>query len=442
MVSRRITTEADYLLGGRRLGFTMMTFSLFATWFGAEACLGAAGASYAHGLAGGRADPFGYTICLLLMGVVFAIPLRRTGAFTLADVFRTRFSPLTEKLVVVFLVPASVLWGAAQIRALGQVMSSLLGLPLEAMIALAAGAVLLYTVTGGFRADVVTDLVQGIALIIGLLVLGVRVVIHPGGPAAAWHAAASHVAAHAGEPVARESALVGLEAWLVPIVGSITAQEMAARVMASRTPELARRTSIAAAAMYLAVGMVPLALGLLGAGRVPGLRDPEEVIPALARQHLNGFGSVMLIGALAAAIFSTVDSNLLSASSMVSHNVIIAGRAMSERRRVAIARIGVLAAGLIAMVLAWTRDSIYGLVEEASAFGGGGMAVAMTFGLLTGFGGPRAAAAAMLTSMVVQIGGTYVLHIEAPLTLSTAVSAIVYIGTAFVERRGGASRQR
>src|SRR5262245_63068883 len=144
MVSRRITTEADYLLGGRRLGFTMMTFSLFATWFGAEACLGAAGASYAHGLAGGRADPFGYTICLLLMGVVFAIPLRRTGAFTLADVFRTRFSPLTEKLVVVFLVPASVLLGAAQIRVLGQVMRSLLGLHLEVMIALAGGAVVVY----------------------------------------------------------------------------------------------------------------------------------------------------------------------------------------------------------------------------------------------------------------------------------------------------------
>jgi Na+/proline symporter len=429
VVSRRSATEADYLLGGRRLGFWLGTFSLFATWFGAEACLGAAGASYAQGLSGGRADPFGYTLCLLLMGLVFAIPLRRTGALTLADVFRTRFSSLAEKLVVLFLVPASVLWGAAQIRALGQVMSAVVGLPLEVTILVAAGVVLVYTVTGGFRADVMTDFVQGIALIVGLLVLGVAVVGHLG-VAETWRAAASRPIAALGH----EPALATLEAWLVPIVGSITAQEMAARVMAARTAELARRSALAAGGMYLAVGLVPLLLGLLGPRLVPGLDDPERVIPALARAHLGDLGVVVLLGALASAIFSTVDSNLLAASSMVSHNVVIAGRAVDEARRVAIARAGVVVAGVVATALAWSRESVYGLVEEASAFGGGGMAVAMAFGLLTRFGGRNAAAAAMLTSLVVQLGGTYVARIEAPLTLSVAVSAIAYVLAALVER--------
>ncbi|MCS7212545.1 MAG: hypothetical protein NZ844_13065, partial [Chloroherpetonaceae bacterium] len=63
LLSRRIHTESDYLLAGRRLGFGISTLTLFATWFGAEACLGAAGAIYQEGFAGSISDPFGYALC-------------------------------------------------------------------------------------------------------------------------------------------------------------------------------------------------------------------------------------------------------------------------------------------------------------------------------------------------------------------------------------------
>lgn len=42
MGSRRIKNGADYLLGGRNFGYGLATFPIFATWFGAEACMGAA----------------------------------------------------------------------------------------------------------------------------------------------------------------------------------------------------------------------------------------------------------------------------------------------------------------------------------------------------------------------------------------------------------------
>jgi SSS family solute:Na+ symporter len=44
-VSRRIHTESDYLVAGRRLGYGLTTFSIFATWFGAETVVGSADAS-------------------------------------------------------------------------------------------------------------------------------------------------------------------------------------------------------------------------------------------------------------------------------------------------------------------------------------------------------------------------------------------------------------
>src|SRR3990170_6181582 len=91
-VSRRIRTEADYLIAGRSLGYTLATFSIFATWFGAETVVGSAGAAYTEGVSLGSAEPFGYGLCLIAMGLVFAVPLRRRRLTTLADLFRLRYS--------------------------------------------------------------------------------------------------------------------------------------------------------------------------------------------------------------------------------------------------------------------------------------------------------------------------------------------------------------
>ena len=124
VVSRNIRTEDDYLLAGRRLGPGLATFSLFATWFGAETCIGAAGAVYEQGLSATRADPFGYALCIIIVAAVFAVPLWHAKITTLGDLFRRRYSPRVEQLAVVLMIPTSILWAGAQIRAFGQVLAS------------------------------------------------------------------------------------------------------------------------------------------------------------------------------------------------------------------------------------------------------------------------------------------------------------------------------
>lgn len=103
-VSRRVDTEDDYLLAGRRLGYGLATFSIFATWFGAETCIGAAGSIYENGISASPAEPFGYGLCLVLMGLVFAAPLWRRRLTTLADLFRQRYSGGVERLAVLIMV--------------------------------------------------------------------------------------------------------------------------------------------------------------------------------------------------------------------------------------------------------------------------------------------------------------------------------------------------
>src|SRR5687767_4359656 len=123
-VSRRIHTESDYILAGRKLGYALTTFSIFATWFGAETIVGSAGRAYREGVSLGSAEPFGYGLCIALMGLIFAGPLWRRKLTTLADLYRERFSAGAERLAAVILIPSSVLWAAAQIRAFGYILST------------------------------------------------------------------------------------------------------------------------------------------------------------------------------------------------------------------------------------------------------------------------------------------------------------------------------
>ena len=108
-----------------------------------------------------------------------------------------------------------------------------------------------------------------------------------------------------------------------------------------------------------------------------------------------------------------------------------------ERLRVRITRLATLAAGLVAYGLAFSRESVFRLVEESSAFGGAGMFVAMTFGLLTRFGGRWAGLAAMTTGIVTQLAGTYALHWATPFTTSLVVSGLAYVIVGALEHAGG-----
>jgi Na+/proline symporter len=439
LVSRRIATEEDYLVAGRSLGPALAMFSVFATWFGAEACIGAAGKVYEHGLSGATHDPFAYALCILIMGVFLAGALWRRRIVTLADLFRDRYAPGVERIAVLLMAPTSLLWAAAQIRAFGQVLSASSELGLAVTITIAAVVVIVYTMAGGLLADAYTDLIQGAALVVGITVLAVVVVSANGG-------AGEVLAAIPPERLdlfaSSGSWLDTAERWLVPVLGSLVAQELIARVVASRTAGIARGATVAAGFAYLLVGMLPVGLGLVGALALPGLDDGERILPLLAQRHLGTFLYVVFAGALVSAILSTVDSALLAVSAVVSHNLLVPLlRAPTEATKLRLARGVVVVAGLVAYALAFSSESIFGLVESASAFGGAGIAVITVFGLFGSFGGKAAGYAGILTGMTVQIAGAYALGSDHAYTWSLLASLTAYVVVAIGERTlGGGSR--
>ncbi len=400
VVSRRIKNEQDYLVAGRRMGPLLCTATIAATWFGAETCVSSAGVAYEDGLSLLNAEPFGYGLCIAFMGLVFAVPLWRRKLVTLADLYRSRYSAGVERFAALLMIPTSVLWAAAQVRAFGQVVASTADVGATAGILIATGFVVAYTAFGGLLADAVTDLVQGIALAIGLVAFLYGVAIATGGFETSFElarAARSELATSEPIPLLRL-----LETWAVPVLGSVVAQELVARVSASRTEHVARGSALAAAGIYVALGMIPIFLGLVGTRLMPGLADPEQVLPELASRYLSPLFHALFTGALVSAILSTVDSTLLVSSSLFSHNLALAFlRAPTERTRLLLARGGVLGFGIIAAFLALTAESVYGLVEHASSLGSAGLVVILVFGLFTKVGGRASAYGALAAGLIV-----------------------------------------
>lgn len=433
VVSRRIRTETDYILAGRSLGVGVAAFSIFATWFGAESIQGAAGAMYTDGISGGSADPFGYVGCILLVGLVYARPLWNRGFTTFGDLFRERYSVGVERLAIVLMVPTSVLWAAAQIRAFGNVVSHASSLPLDAAITGAAVFVIGYSAVGGLLADAWTDVVQGIAVVVGLVVLA-SVLLASGALQHAWAQVPPERLALLGAADTPWYATV--EAWAVPVVGSMLAIEIISRILGCRSAETARRACIVGGGMYLAVGLIPALLGLVGPTLVPGIEEAEQVIPELARMHLGTLPYILFSGALISAILSTVDSTLLAGSALLTHNILLqVVPDLSDRARLLWSRGGVLALGLLAWVLALVSDSIGDLVAISSSFGSAGIFVVGTLGLFTGIGGSASALAALVTGMAVWAGGAFLLDWPTPFTIAVVAAFAAYLLAAPIGRR-------
>jgi SSS family transporter len=404
-VSRRIASESDYLLAGRSLGPLLLVFSMFATWFGAETIVGSAGTVYGEGVSIASAEPYGYGLCLILLGIVFAVPLWRLGLTTLADFFRHRYSVRVERIAALVLIPGSVLWAAAQVRAFGYVLSTASTLDLDVAIGLAAAFTMVYTMFGGLLADAITDLIQGGLLVVGLVIVLVAVVAGFGGIGGTVDAIAT---ASATRQAVEIPVLETMEAWAIPVFGSLLATEMVGRLIAARSAAVARSSAIAAGGLYLVIGSIPVVIGLAGPVLVPSIADAEQLIPTVARELLPAALYVLFAGGLISAILSTVDSTLLIASGLLSHNVIVPiARITNERTKVLVARAGVAGFGLLAYALALTADGVFELVETASAIGSAGALVTITAGLFTTWGGPRTAMATLIGGMVTYLATSF-----------------------------------
>ncbi|PQA87048.1 sodium:solute symporter family transporter [Hyphococcus luteus] len=463
--ARGTKSDTEYYIAGGRLGFFPITLSLFATWFGAETILGSSAAVAEGGLSGARAEPFGYAICLVAMAFLVAGPIRSHGYVTISDFFRDRFGKHAEFITAIVLVIISVIWAGAQLLAIAAILETTVGLPGVLTLFVAAGVVIFYSMFAGLIGDVVTDVVQGLFLMAGVVVLFVVVAHQFGGLSIMIGSIEPEQLRLVGPG---ESVFSRADAWAIPVIGSLVTQEVITRFLAARSSTIAKGAAFSAAGLYMVIGLMPVLIGLSGAHLdVPGAVG-DNFLPAIAVQYLPPVLAIVFVGALFSAILSTVDSNLLAVSSLICINILKKlHQRSSERGQLMIARFGTAFAGVGALAVALGGSDIYELIALTSVFGQGAIVVATLVGLRTRFGGPAAALACVYSCVAFNLATLLILPLKDALAegmamgpalsavlagdvepiagyfiYSVIVSFIVYFVVGALESLGGAAKRK
>ncbi len=396
---RGAKSDADYLVAGRSLGPLAVGMSLFATWFASESLIATSGEVARDGLAGARAEPFAYALGILAIALFFAHRLRSGGFITLADFLRSRFGPGTESLAAIVIALSATTWSAAQLFAFATIIASASGLDFTPALIGATLLVMTYTLFGGLAGDVVTDIVQGIIIVVAILILFALMTSAFGGPAAMWAAAPPTAF---GFTAPGESWVDRAELWLIPIAGTMVSQEALSRTLAARSPEVARKGALWGAGIYLTVGLIPVSFGLFGPALAPllgiTLGAEEAYLPSLAAALFPEWLMIIFTGALVSAILSSVDSALLAVSAVVTESGYRRfNPEASPRTMLRAARTATVGAAALAAWLALQGESLRNLVLDAGA-----IAAVLAVPIIAGLAGSRSAPAA-LGAIVVQV---------------------------------------
>src|SRR5205814_1597646 len=116
--ARRVHNSKDYVVAGRSLPLYMNTATVFATWFGAESVLSVSVEFSKSGLGGIIADPFGSSMCLVIVALFFARAFYRMDLLTIGDFYRKRYGRTMELGTSVVIAVSYLGWTAAQLTAL------------------------------------------------------------------------------------------------------------------------------------------------------------------------------------------------------------------------------------------------------------------------------------------------------------------------------------
>jgi len=399
LASRLVKGSNDFVLAGRSLPLFLSASALFATWFGSETIFGASSVFLEEGLLGVIEDPFGGALCLILFGMFFLRPMYRMGVLTIGDVFGKIYGKKIEFIATVFLVPVYFGYVAAQFVAMSLVFGSVTDLTLIEGILISAGIVVFYTFLGGMWAISITDFIQTLMIVIGLICVTVMVTQDAGG--------VQFILDQAPEgsfqffPDAGFTSWVNyFGAWIILGLGSIPSQDIYQRVMSSKSEKVAVKSTYLAGGFYVTFGLLPLFIALAAQVMYPELylENKQMLLPAMVLAHSGLPVQIIFFGALISAIMSTASSGLLAPSALISENLIkplFKGK-LSDKNLLWVLRINVILVALVSVYMASKDSNIYELVAGASIL----LLVSLFAPLTAGLYWEKASRIGALSSMV------------------------------------------
>jgi len=400
--SRNVKNTGDYMLAGRSLPMMLSASALFATWFGSETVFGASSQFLQGGLYAVMEDPFGASLCLFLLGFFFVRKLYGMQLLTLGDYFKVRYDRRTELIASIFLAPPYIGYIAAQLVAMGIVLNVVTQIPVWQGVVISSFIVTLYTYVGGMWAISITDFVQSVIIIVGMIVLAVVLANDAGGAGVVLRSVPPNTYKFLPDWDLKEI-VTYIGAWSVLGLGSIPSQDVFQRAMSSSSARTAVWSCHIAGVLYLTVAMLPLFISLCIKHLYPDqiTDDTQLALPSMVMLHTSMPIQILFFGALLSAILSTTSSAILAPAAICAENVAkpLSKHKFTDKQLLWITRLSVLIFSMLATIMACMRSNIYELVGESSILSMVSLFIPLTLGLYW----KRSSSAGALCSMVIGI---------------------------------------
>ena len=325
--SRREThTLSGYYLAGKKLPYWVVAFSTNATGESGWLLLGLSGMGYAVGVQAYWVV-VGEVLGIAASWWIIARRLKKFGdetdAITVPDVLAAKFAEkakLIRAVAVVIILVMVTAYVTAQMVATGKAFSSFLGMEYATGVIVGSIFIIGYTFVGGYKAVSYTDVVQGVLMLLGLIVVPAAAIIAAGG----WGEIQSNLTlqdpalvdmfavSDGGRPV-----LIAIASFIAIGLPFLGVPQLLIRFMSARDDVEIKKARIVSVAVLLVFTIGAVTAGVAGRALYPGLEDAETIFPVISNNLFPEIISGMLLVVVLSAIMSTVDSLLLLASSSV-----------------------------------------------------------------------------------------------------------------------------
>lgn len=346
-----------YMVSSGEVGFGISAASMTATWIWAASFYGAAISGYNYGLSGPM--HYGFWGALMILFIYpYGLRFRKLAphAHTLAEIMHARHGTGSQLILAGSNLLGSVISLMVNFTAAGALVSVLSPLSFQAGVLIAGVGVLSYTLWSGFRASILTDFAQVVAMMAVAVLIIPWVFFNLGGTEVLREGLARVTAEQANFFSTKAILEQGAPFFVAVLAYAIGNQTIAQRLFAVRQ-DLIKPTFVTATVGY---GSIVIGLGMLGLmalliGMAPHEGDLNNIIPQMASTYLPPFAIALFFILVIGSLSSTADSDLSALSAIMMTDIYgrnIAKGRPNTKKMLLLGRITMIVATALGLILA------------------------------------------------------------------------------------------
>jgi SSS family solute:Na+ symporter len=435
---RRVKSETEFLVAGRRLGPFLYAGTMAAVVLGGASTIGGVGLGYQYGISG-MWLVFSIGCGILFLSLVFAARINRLEVFTVSQMLELRYGPGASLLSGVVMCGYTLMLAVTSTIAYGDIFGVLFGLGKVPAILIGGGVVILYSVLGGMWSITLTDFVQFVIKSIGIFGILLPVVLVEAGGLTGLRA---HLPETAFSPGYIGTGTIVTD-FVIYFFGLVIGQDIWQRVFTARSEPVAKWAGTAAGLYCLAYAFAGAVIGMCAKVLLPDIANRDDVYARIVTHALPPGLAGLVMAAALAAIMSTSSGALIATATVAKEDIVhtILRRAPTPGHdEVRDSRWYIFGFGLVVVAIACVLRDVVAALTVSYDILVGGLLVAIVGGIVWPRGTIAGALAGIATGTVLTLATMAALgdiYANEPVFLGLGGSLIAYVAVSLASRPTG-----